>query len=283
MRRSPKIRLPPVESLLEGGMNHWQGKWALITGASAGIGGAMARELAAGGTNLVLTARRRDRLVGLAAEVGAKHGVRTLVCVADLAQPTGPEQIFSFTEEKNVSIDLLVNNAGFGAYGEFHKLPLERLIEMTQVNVSAVVRMTHLYLPGMIARGSGDILIVASTAAFQAVPYISTYAATKTFDLHFAEGLAEEVRQHGVRVCALCPGSTETEFFQVAGQRNHTRRAPESAEKVAHVGLAALAAGKSSVISGFKNWLGAETVRMVPRRMVARIAGGMFRPKEKQA
>ena len=262
-------------------MKHWQGKWALITGASAGIGVALARELAAGGTNLVLTARRRDRLVGLAGELSAKHDVRTLVCVADLAQPLGPQQIFSFTEEKKIAVDLLVNNAGFGAYGEFHRAPLDRLIEMTHVNVTAVVHLTHLFLPGMIARGSGDILIVASTAAFQAVPYITTYAATKVFDLHFAEGLAEEVRRYGVRVCGLCPGSTETEFFQVAGQRNHTRRAPESAEKVARVGLAALASGKSTVISGFANWLGAEAVRMVPRRTVARIAGGMFRPPEK--
>jgi short-subunit dehydrogenase len=278
-----KMRGCPVESPLEGGMNHWHGKWALITGASAGIGAAMARELAAGGTNLVLTARRRDRLAGLAGELAAKHNIRTLACVADLSQPRGPQQIFSFTEEKDIAIDLLVNNAGFGAYGEFSKVGLDRLIEMTYVNVTAVVHVTHLFLPGMIQRGSGDILIVASTAAFQPVPYITTYAATKTFDLHFAEGLAEEVRQYGVRVCALCPGSTETEFFQVAGQRNHTRRVPETAEKVAHVGLAALAAGKTSVISGFKNWLGAETVRLVPRRTVAQIAAGIFRPKEKQA
>lgn len=263
-------------------MNHWQGKWALITGASAGIGVAMARELAAGGTNLVLTARRRDRLLGLASELAGKHNIRTLVCVADLGQFNGREQIFAFTEEKQIEVDLLVNNAGFGAYGEFQKVEVERLIEMTEVNVAAVVHMTHLYLPGMIARRRGDILIVASTAAFQPVPYISTYAATKVFDLHFAEGIAEEVRQYGVRVCALCPGSTETEFFKVAGQRNHTRRAPESAEKVAHVGLAALAAGKTSVISGFKNWLGAETVRLVPRNAVARITAGIFRPKEKR-
>ncbi len=255
----------------------------MITGASAGIGTALARELAAGGTNLILTARRRDRLVGLAAELSAKHDIRTLVCVADLAQPLGPQQIFSFTEEKNVAIDLLVNNAGFGAYGEFYKTPLERLVEMTQVNVTAVVQMTHLFLPGMIARGGGDILIVASTAAFQAVPYISTYAATKSFDLHFAEGLAEEVRHSGVRVCALCPGSTATEFFQVAGQRNHTRSNPGTPEKVAHVGLAALAAGKSSVISGFTNWMGAESIRFVPRRTVARVVAGIFRPKGKQA
>jgi hypothetical protein len=264
-------------------MNRWHGKWALITGASAGIGTALARELAAGGTNLILTARRRDRLAGLAAELSAKHDIRTLVCVADLAQPRGPQQIVSFIEEKNIVIDLLVNNAGFGAYGEFHKMRQERLIEMTQVNVTAVVHLTHLFLTGMIARGSGDILIVASTAAFQPVPYISTYAATKTFDLHFAEGLAEEVRPYGVRVCALCPGSTATEFFQVAGQRNHTRRDPETPEKVAHVGLAALAAGKSSVISGFTNWMGAESIRLVPRRVVSRVVAALFRPKGKQA
>ena len=262
-------------------MNQWQGKWALITGASAGIGVALARELAAGGTNLVLTARRRDRLAGLASELSAKHDIRTLVCVADLAQPSGPREIFAFTEGKNISVDLLVNNAGFGAYGEFYETQLDRLLEMAQVNVSAVVHLTHLYLPGMIARRGGDILILASTAAFQAVPYITTYAATKSFDLHFAEGLAEEVRHHGIRVCALCPGSTESEFLEVAGQRHHTRRPQETARKVARVGLRALAAGKSSVISGFKNWLGAETVRFVPRPMVARIAGGMFRPKEK--
>lgn len=260
-------------------MNHWHGKWALITGASAGIGTAIARELAAGGTNLVLTARRRDRLVGLASELSAKHNVRTLVCVADLTQGLGPQQIFSFIEEKNIAVDLLVNNAGFGAYGEFQKVPLDKLIEMTHVNVTAVVHMTHLFLPGMIARGRGDILILASTAAFQAVPYISTYAATKAFDLYFAEGLAEEVRQYGVRVCALCPGSTDTEFFKVAGQRNHSRRSPETAEKVARVGLTALAAGKSSVISGFSNWMGAEMTRLVPRRTVARITAGIFRPK----
>jgi short-subunit dehydrogenase len=262
-------------------MNHWQGKWALITGASAGIGAALARELAAGGTNLILTARRRDRLAGLANELSAKHDIRTLVCVADLAQPFGPQEIFAFTESKNIAVDLLVNNAGFGVYGEFQKARLDRLVEMVQVNVSAVVHLTHLFLPGMIDRKSGDILIVASTAAFQAVPYITTYAATKSFDLQFAEGLAEEVRQYGIRVCALCPGSTESEFLDVAGQRHHTRRPQETAKKVARVGLAGLAAGKSSVISGFTNWLGAETVRFVPRRMVTRIAGGMFRPPGK--
>jgi len=261
-------------------MDPWRGKWALITGASAGIGTALARELAAGGANLVLTARRGNRLNALANELSVAHQIQAETWVADLARPEGPREIFAFTEGRHISVDLLVNNAGFGAYGEFHRAPLERFLNMVQVNVSAVVHLTHLYLPQMIARRRGDILIVASTAAFQAVPYITTYAATKVFDLHFAEGLAEEVRHYGVRVCGLCPGSTDTEFFQVAGQRNHTRRRPETAEKVARVGLEALAAGKSSVISGFGNWLGAETERFVPRRLVTRIVGSMFRPKE---
>jgi short-subunit dehydrogenase len=261
-------------------MNHWQGKWALVTGASAGIGMALARELAAGGTSLVLTARRRDRLAGLAAELISKHDIRAVTCVADLARPSGPEEIFAFTEEKGITVDLLINNAGFGAYGEFQKVEAARLVEMVEVNVSAVVHLTHLYLEGMIARRSGDIMIVASTAAFQPVPYITTYAATKSFDLSFAEGLAEEMRPYGIHVCALCPGPTESEFLEVAGQRHHTRRPKETAEKVARVGLRALAAGKSSVISGFANWLGAETTRFAPRRMVARIAGELFRPKE---
>src|SRR5579863_8580288 len=264
-------------------MYPWAGKWALVTGASAGIGVALAAELAASGTNLVLTARREDRLMALARDLSTKYAIRVEICVADLGGPSAPDAIFDFVVGKNLHVDLLVNNAGFGAYGDFATSDRARQVEMVQVNCSAVVSLTHLFLQPMLQKKSGDILIVASTAAFQAVPYITTYAATKVFDLHFAEGLAEEVRQYGVRVCALCPGSTETEFFQVAGQRNHTRRAPETAEKVAHVGLAALAAGKSSVISGFKNWLGAETIRMVPRRMVTRIAAGIFRPKEKQA
>ena len=151
-------------------MSHWQGggKWALITGASAGIGTALARELAAGGTNLVLTARRRDRLAGPSRN-SARSTTSARSCVSRTwPDRSGPQEIFSFTESKNIAMDLLVNNAGFGAYGEFHKTRLDRLIEMMQVNVTAVVHMTHLYLPGMIARGGGDILIVASTASVSA-------------------------------------------------------------------------------------------------------------------
>lgn len=260
--------------------SEWRGKWALVTGASAGIGQALARELAAGGTNLILTARRLERLEEFAAELRAKFSILTEVFDADLTQPDAPEKIFAFTQKRGLAVELLINNAGFGQFGEVSSIAAQRMVDMVQVNCSAVVHLTRLYLPQMIARRSGDVLILASTASFQAVPFISVYAATKAFDLLFAEGLAEEVRPHGLRVCALCPGSTESEFFQVAGQEHVlAARRRETAEKVARVGLGALAKGKSSVISGMGNAFGVVSQRLVPRRLVTRIAASMFRPK----
>lgn len=261
-------------------MDNWRGKWALVTGASAGIGVALAQELAAGGTNLVLTARRKDRLQELAKVLSATHKVKTEVFAADLADPNAPERVFAFTKEKGIEIDLLINNAGFGQYGEVPSVEKQRLLDMVQVNCSAVVHLTRLYLPEMISRRRGDVLILASTASFQAVPYISTYAATKAFDLLFAEGLAEEMKPYGIRVCALCPGSTESEFHVVSGQEKFKKNA-ETAEKVARTGLKALVAGKSYVISGLGNYLGAHGERLVPRRFVTRIAAGMFKPEGK--
>jgi short-subunit dehydrogenase len=262
----------------DGMSSPWRDKWALVTGASAGIGVALARELAAGGTHLVLTARRLERLEKLAENLRKTHGIQAVTFSADLALPDAPEKIFSFTQQKGFVIDLLINNAGFGQYGELPKVQTERLLEMVQVNCAAVVHLTRLFLPGMKERRRGDILILASTAAFQAVPYISTYAATKAFDLFFAEGLAEEMQPYGIRVCALCPGSTESEFHVVAGQEKFTAKNQETAEKVAHTGLTALAAGRSYVISGVGNYLGAHSQRLVPRRTVTKIAAKMFRP-----
>lgn len=258
----------------------WRGKWALVTGASSGIGAALAQELAAGGTHLVLTARRRERLEQLARAFSEKHKVNTEVFAADLAEPGAPEKIFAFTKSRGIEIDLLINNAGFSHLSEFHVADAQRLLDMVQVNCAAVVHLTRLYLPEMVARRRGDVLILASTASFQAVPYISTYAATKAFDLLLAEGLAEEVKPYGVRVCALCPGSTESEFHVVAGQEKFKRNA-ETAEKVARTGLKALAAGKSYVISGLGNYLGAHGERLVPRRFVTRVAARMFKPGKK--
>jgi uncharacterized protein len=259
----------------------WRGRWALVTGASAGIGAALARELAAGGTNLVLTARRQERLEHLARTLQHRHKIHAEVFSADLAERDAPEKIRAFTDSKGLAIELLINNAGFGKYGEFAQVDVSRSLEMVQVNCVAVVHVTRLFLPDMIQRRRGDILILASTAAFQAVPYISTYAATKAFDLLFAEGLAEEVKPYGIRVCALCPGSTESEFHEVAGQQEFAaKHRQEPAEKVARNGLAALAAGKSYVISGLGNYLGAQSQRVVPRSVVTRIAAKMFRPEK---
>jgi uncharacterized protein len=262
-------------------MTPWSGKWALVTGASAGIGKALAQELARSGTHLVLTARRRERLEELAQQLSAAHKIQTRIFVADLTQADAPQQIFQFTKNEDIEIELLVNNAGFGAYGEFHKVEAQKFLDMVQVNCSAVVHLTRLYLPEFTARRHGDVLIVASTASFQGVPYISTYAATKAFDLLFAEGLAEEMKPYGVRVCALCPGSTESEFADVAGQTEvaASRANRETAEKVARVGLRALAAGRSYVVSGVPNYLGVLGQRLVSRRLVTRVAARMFRPK----
>ncbi len=261
-------------------MTPWKGKWALVTGASAGIGVALARELAAGGTNLVLTARRADRLEKLARELAASYKISAEIIAADLAQPNAPGEILAFTLAKKMEIELLINNAGFGSHGEFANSDTKRLLDMVQVNCAAVVHLTRLYLPAMVKRGRGDVLIVASTASFQAVPYLSTYAATKAFDLLLAEGLAEEMKPYGIRVCALCPGSTESEFHEVAAQSGVVAavRNRETAEKVARVGLQALAAGKSYVISGMGNYLGAHSQRLAPRGLVTRITARMFRP-----
>ena len=260
--------------------NRWAKKWALITGASAGIGWEFAKQLAAGGTNLVLTARRADRLQKLAADLATKYGVNTEVFTADLARSEAPGEIFAFTSRKRLQIDLLINNAGFGAFGFIHQIPESVLLEMIRVNCAAVVQMTRLYVPEMVERRSGDVLIVASTAAFQAVPFNSAYAATKAFDLLFAEGISEELRPFGVRVCALCPGPTTTEFQEVAHQPSRAFKVAETADKVARVGLEGLARGKSYVISGGMNRLMMEAERIVPRRFVAKMAARMMRPDD---
>jgi short-subunit dehydrogenase len=259
-------------------MTAWRGKWALVTGASAGIGRELARQLAADGVHLVLTARRADRLTQLAGELRERHKIQVEICAADLTQPQAPREIFIFTQQKNLPIEILINNAGFGVNGDLLLADEQRLLEMAQVNVVAVLHLTRLFIPAMAERHSGYVMIVASTAAFQPLPYLSAYAATKAFDLLLAGGLAEEVRAHGIRVCALCPGGTATEFQEVAGQTARMGGPKESAEKVARVGLQGLAAGKPLVISGFMNWLGMETQRLVPRSWVTRAIAHLYKP-----
>jgi len=255
-------------------MSPWHNQWAVVTGASSGIGQAIAEVLAAEGVNLVLTARRLDRLQTLATGLQ----VQTHLFQADLTQPEAPRSIHAFTQEKGIHPALLVNNAGFGVFGEFREMDLDRHLEMVQVNCAAVVALTRLFLPGMVARRQGDILIVASTASFQAVPYQSTYAASKAFDLIFAEGIAEEVKRFGVRVCALCPGQTKSEFHAIANEPIPGAMSVHTAEQVARIGLNALASGRHYVIPGRSNRLGMELQRLAPRRLVTRISERLFRP-----
>lgn len=253
----------------------WRGQWALVTGASSGIGAEFARQLALSGTNLVLTARRADRLEALADKLHIDHGIQVETFSADLELASAPSEIYRFVAAKNIEIGLLINNAGFGSFGEFSTLDAEREAAMVNVNCVAVVRLTHLFLPGMIARRKGGILIVASTASFQPIPYLATYAATKVFDRFFAEALAEELKPRGIHVCALSPGPTTSEFFKVA--TIPTMGKSESVDVVVARGLEALAQGKSSKVSGFGNWFGTEIQRLVPRGLVTAMVGRMFR------
>jgi uncharacterized protein len=260
-------------------MSEWKGRTALITGASYGIGEAFARRLAAAGAHPIVVARSGDRLDALAAELRAEHGVRVTVIEADLARPDAPEAIVRAAGGQTV--DLLINNAGFGAAGDFADLSLPNQLEMIQVNVSALVALTHLYLQPMLARRDGAIIQLASTASFQGVPYSAVYAATKAFILNFSEGLWAECRAHGVRVLALCPGPTATHFQTVAGTahlRDPNKVHMETPEEVVEAGLHALAQGRGVAISGLRNQAMIAAERLAPRHLVTRVAARLYRP-----
>ncbi len=256
-----------------------QGKWALVTGASAGIGVALAEQLAAAGANLILTARRADRLEALATRLRGEYGIEARSIAADLADSHVPPQLFSATEESGLAIDILINNAGFGYNGEFAKGDAACQRQMVDLNCAAVVHLTRLFLPRMIERRRGYVMIVASTAAYQPVAYLATYAATKVFDRFLAEALAHEVAEFGVKVSALCPGPTESEFNEVAGLREMPGRGRQSAEEVARVGLEGLIAGKPWVIPYAAGKVMVFMQRVLPRQLVSGLAAKMFRPK----
>lgn len=240
----------------------FRNRWALVTGASAGIGLAFARELALHGAKLVLTARRKDRLDELAAELTAR-GAEVRAVVADLNDPVAPQLLFDATEGSGIEVDILIENAGLGQFGAFHSNPVDQELSQVRVNCEAVVRLARLFVPRMVERRRGWVLVTASTASFQPVPYLSAYAATKAFDRMFALGLAQEVARFGVKVTALCPGATETEFFDVA-RAGAVKRSAQSAEEVARYGLDALARGKRTAIPYVTGHFTALLVRFLP-------------------
>ncbi|HEY1805538.1 MAG TPA: SDR family oxidoreductase [Terracidiphilus sp.] len=256
----------------------FENKWALVTGASSGIGVALARELAAHGAKLILTARRRDRLDAFAAELAAR-GTETRVVVADLNDPSAPEQVFAATEGAGLVVDILVNNAGFGLYGAFSTSDADQAAGMVRVNCEAVVRLSHLFLPRMVERRRGWMLVLASTASFQPVPYLSTYAATKAFDRFFALGVGAEVARFGVKVTALCPGTTESEFFEVANASAFRSRKLQSAQDVARIGIHALARGRRTVVPKADGKITAFFVRFLPVDLITGFVEKAARPK----
>jgi short-subunit dehydrogenase len=250
----------------------------LITGASSGIGEAFARKLAAQGHNVLLAARSEEKLIALCNELGLNHNVRAEYFVADLSRPDSPARLFDETRARNLEIDLLINNAGFGSMGEFATRDLERELNMIDLNVRSLVELTHLFLGPMRERGAGSIINVASTASFQPVPFMATYAATKAFVLSFSEALWEENRPYGIKVMALCPGVTETGFFEAARIKRPPGRVIQTSEQVVEVALRAWKRGKSSVISGWPNRITVETERLVPRSLILRAVGAIMRP-----
>jgi uncharacterized protein len=253
---------------------------ALVTGASSGIGLEFARALRRRGMTLVLAARRADRLRSLAEHLGGHEAALSLP--ADLATPEGVAGLVEEVRARDLEIDLLVNNAGMGHTGRFSEQKPAVIREMLALNMTALVELTRAFLPDMLTRGKGAIVNVASNAAFQPVPYLNVYAATKAFVLSFTEGLAEEVRGSGVRVQALCPGITATEFLDVAETHSGllVRRMPMmTAEDVVAASLAGLERGRVRVVAGFANRALATLQRFVPNAVVRRVSAQLYRPR----
>ncbi|WP_375403851.1 SDR family NAD(P)-dependent oxidoreductase [uncultured Sphingomonas sp.] len=248
---------------------------ALITGASAGLGDGFARALARDGHHLILTARRADRLEALAAELRTAHEVTVHVFAADLTRPEAAEGLLADIAAAGLSIDLLVNNAGYGARGDFATLGHDEQLGIIDLNCRALVALAHGVLPQMIARRSGGILNIASTAAFQPGPWMAVYYASKAFVLSFSEALHEEVRDKGVRVSALCPGPTRTEFADRAGMKDLTSfdAVWADADAVVRDGLAAVRANSPVKVSGTINTLMADSVRFLPRILARKVTG----------
>ncbi len=258
---------------------NFTGQTALITGASSGIGAAYAREFAARGADLVLVARGAEAMQQLATQLRSEHGRRVDVIAADLGAPGAADRLAEEVAALGIDVDVLINNAGFGLHGDFVGADEGRLTAMIQLNCVALVDLTRRFLPGMIDRRRGTVVNVASTAAFQPLPHMALYGATKAFVLSFTEALYAEAKPAGVKVLAICPGATETSFFAIAGEDASLgrRRTPE---QVVATTMAALDRGRPSRVDGLFNAVLAAMPRVAPRRMVVALAGRSMAPSQ---
>ncbi len=247
----------------------WTGQWALVTGASSGFGVDFATLLAEQGVNLVLAARRTEPMEALAAELRARHGVQVRVEGIDLARAGAGVALKARLDAQGLAIDILINNAGYGLYGPLLGQPLDRTLDMLQLNTASLTELTHVFGSVMAARGRGHILLVASIGGYQATPTYAAYAASKAYVLLFGEALNAELASQGVKVSVLSPGITATNFLAVSGQRPtlYQRLLMMKSRPVAALGLRALKAGTPSVVPGLGNKLTVWSARLAPRRL----------------
>ncbi|HKW85793.1 MAG TPA: SDR family oxidoreductase [Nitrospiraceae bacterium] len=251
--------------------------FAIVTGASRGIGAEYARALAARGFDLLLISRDMDRMNQLASELTGRHQASVDIEPMDLALPEAAHRLYIAARQRRSTVDLLVNNAGFGLFGEFVEMPMARIQEMLRLHVNTVVESIRLFLPGMVKRRSGQIINVASIAGLFSVPYLAEYAATKAFLITLSEALAEEVRPFGVYIQVCCPGSTDTDFHATAGFRPKNPLGMQSPAEVVAASLGALKRGPALVTIGWRGRVVSWLSRYVPRTMLARAAGARMK------
>jgi hypothetical protein len=249
---------------------------ALVTGASGGIGRVFAVKLAREGYDVVVAARSKGKLEEVAKEIEG-HGVRGVVIESDLSKPEAPSALFDAVRKEGLQVDVLINNAGFATYGRFDSIEVEKELAMINLNVAALVHLTRLFLPEMVARKRGRIVNVASTAAFQPGPLMANYYASKAYVLHFSEAISNELEGTGVTVTALCPGPTASGFQERAGMEDVklVKSGLMSAEKVVDIGYKGMLKGKPVVIPGFKNKMLAQSTRFFPRKMTVKVVRNM--------
>jgi len=251
-----------------------QGKTALITGASGGIGYKLTRLFARDGYNLVLVARGEDKLAEIKCDLEKRHGIKVTVIVKDLSEASSPRELFDQVEREGIEVDALVNNAGFTDFGLFLEADLQKMLEMMQVNMVTLTHLTRLFLPGMVKRRSGRIMNVASTAAYLPGPLMAVYYATKAYVLSFSEALSNELEGTGVTVTALCPGITAT-GFQKRGDMEDSKLAASGnimdARTVAKIGYKGFMKGRPIVVTGLRNLIAVQSVRFLPRSLVRRV------------
>lgn len=254
-------------------MQSLKGKWALVTGASSGLGKEFAEALAERGANLVLVARRVEPMRVLAQAIEARHGVQTRVVGADLGAPGAADVLKQTLDEQGVAVDILINNAGMGVVGDFIDQPPQNLRDMLHLNVVGLTELTQVFALPMKARGHGHILLLASIVAFQPYPSYAAYAASKAYVLSLGEALHTELAPHGVVVSVLSPGITDTEFFSAAGTEPNAmmRRLMMAPRPVVDIGLATLFKGDSAVVAGALNRVIAFVSRLFPRQMLSRV------------